>query len=171
MSVVVDGGHATRVLTLCCALSYKNAIDGLLRVRREEGFRRLFSGAETATSRGFMMTVGQIAFYDQIKSTLLSSGLFNDDPRLHFVSSLCAGAAATALTQPLDVLKTRMMNARPGEFTGVMHAVRVTAQLGPMGFYKGFVPAFVRLGPHTILTFLLLEQLRLNVGYLSAGAK
>ncbi|XP_037030227.1 mitochondrial dicarboxylate carrier isoform X3 [Bradysia coprophila] len=45
--------------------NYKNAIDGLLRVRREEGASRLFSGALTASSRGFMMTVGQIAFYDQ----------------------------------------------------------------------------------------------------------
>lgn len=46
--------------------SYKNAIDGLIRVHREEGFRRLFSGATTAVGRGFLMTVGQIAFYDQV---------------------------------------------------------------------------------------------------------
>ena len=35
---------------------------------------------------------------------------------------------------------------------------------GPSGFFKGFVPAFVRLGPHTIITFLFFEQLRLNFG-------
>lgn len=46
--------------------SYKHAIDGLYRVYSEEGFRRLFSGASTAVSRGFLMTVGQIAFYDQV---------------------------------------------------------------------------------------------------------
>jgi dicarboxylate transporter 10 len=27
------------------------------------------------------------------------------------------GAVATTMTQPLDVLKTRAMNAKPGEFT------------------------------------------------------
>lgn len=46
-----------------------------------------------------------------------------------------------------------------------------TAKLGPAGFFKGFVPAFVRLGPHTILLFLFLEQLRRNFGYLPEEPK
>lgn len=149
--------------------SYKNAIDGLLRVRREEGFGRLFSGASTATGRGFLMTIGQIAFYDQVKSLLLTTSYFKDDPFTHFVASLSAGAIATTLTQPLDVLKTRAMNAKPGEFANLWAIVKHTAKLGPLGFYKGYVPAFVRLGPHTVLTFILLEQLRLNFGYLPAA--
>lgn len=145
--------------------SYKNAIDGLIRVHREEGFRRLFSGATTATGRGFLMTIGQIAFYDQVKTMLLRTGHFKDDPRLHFLSSLAAGAIATTLTQPLDVIKTRSMNAKPGEYSSLFAIIGHTAKLGPMGFFKGFVPAFVRLGPHTVLTFILLEQLRLNFGH------
>lgn len=136
----------------------------MLRVKREEGFRRLFSGATTATGRGFLMTIGQIAFYDQVKTMLLNTGYFKDDPRLHFLSSLAAGAIATTLTQPLDVIKTRSMNAAPGEFNGLLGIISHTAKLGPMGFFKGFVPAFVRLGPHTVITFILLEQLRLNFG-------
>ncbi|XP_031632012.1 mitochondrial dicarboxylate carrier [Contarinia nasturtii] len=151
--------------------NYKHAIDGLMRVHREEGFRRLFSGATSATGRGLLMTVGQIAFYDQVKKMLLSTGYFKDDPRLHFLSSLAAGAIATVLTQPLDVIKTRSMNAAPGEFNGLLAIVAHTAKLGPMGFFKGFVPAFVRLGPHTVITFLLLEQLRLNFGTLPATQK
>lgn len=136
-----------------------------MRVHREEGFRRLYSGATTATSRGFLMTIGQIAFYDQAKTMLMSTGYFKDDPRLHFVASLAAGAAATLLTQPIDVIKTRSMSAKPGEFANLFAIVAHTAKLGPMGFFKGFIPAFVRLGPHTILTFIMLEQLRLNFGY------
>lgn len=31
---------------------------------------------------------------------------------------------------------------------------------GPMALLKGWVPAYVRLGPHTIITFLTLEQLK-----------
>lgn len=31
--------------------------------------------------------------------------------------------------------------------------------------FQGFVPAFVRLGPHTIITFLIFEQLRAKVGF------
>lgn len=33
-----------------------------------------------------------------------------------FISIILKGAVATTLTQPLDVLKTRAMNAKPGEF-------------------------------------------------------
>ena len=76
------------------------------------------------------------------------------------------GAIATMLTQPLDVLKTRAMNAKQGDFKGPLDLIRFTASQGPMAFFKGFVPAFVRLGPHTILTFVFLEQLRMNFGTL-----
>ncbi|EDW84056.1 mitochondrial dicarboxylate carrier [Drosophila tropicalis] len=149
--------------------NYKNAIDGLFKVYRQEGFTRLFSGATTATGRGILMTIGQIAFYDQTKVYLLSTPYFKDNLVTHFTASLVAGTIATTLTQPLDVLKTRSMNAKPGEYNGLWDIVRHTAKLGPMGFFKGYIPAFVRLGPHTIITFVFLEQLRLNFGYIKSS--
>ncbi|XP_017040120.1 mitochondrial dicarboxylate carrier [Drosophila ficusphila] len=144
--------------------NYKNAFDGLFRVYRQEGFARLFSGATTATARGILMTIGQIAFYDQTKIYLLATPYFHDNLITHFTASLVAGTIATTLTQPLDVLKTRSMNAKPGEYSGLWDVVKHTAKLGPLGFFKGYVPAFVRLGPHTIITFVFLEQLRINFG-------
>lgn len=70
--------------------SYNHAFDGFIRVWREEGFTRLFSGASTATMRAVLMTVGQLSFYDQVKQLLLSSGYFGDDSTTHFLSSLTA---------------------------------------------------------------------------------
>ncbi|XP_070580831.1 mitochondrial dicarboxylate carrier-like [Ptychodera flava] len=145
--------------------NYKHAIDGLWRVYKEEGFRRLFSGASMATSRAILMTIGQVAFYDQVKQVLLSFGVIKDNIIGHFTASTCAGTIATAMTQPFDVMKTRMMNAKPGEYRSIAHCAWETAKLGPLGFYKGFVPAFIRLAPHTILTFIFFEQLRMNFGY------
>ncbi|CAG9857024.1 unnamed protein product [Phyllotreta striolata] len=145
--------------------NYKHALDGLVRVCREEGVTKMFSGASTATGRAIFMTIGQIAFYDQAKYLLLSSGYFEDNAKTHFLASLAAGAIATTLTQPLDVLKTRAMNAKPGEFKNLLSVIVYTAQLGPLGFFKGYIPAFVRLAPQTILTFMFLEQLRLHFGY------
>ncbi|XKL68624.1 hypothetical protein PGB90_006393 [Kerria lacca] len=145
--------------------NYKHAFDGLFRVWKEEGFNRLFSGASMATSRAVLMTVGQLSFYDQVKQMLISTNVFTDNLITHFLSSLTAGAVATTLTQPLDVLKTRAMNAKPGEFSSIFDIIKYTAKLGPTGFFKGYVPAFVRLAPQTILTFVFLEQLRLNFGF------
>ena len=49
---------------------------------------------------------------------------------------------------------------------GALDIVRFTfREGGPLAFYKGYVPAFVRLGPHTVLTFLFLEQLKKNFGH------
>jgi len=150
--------------------NYAHALDGVVRVAREEGAAALFRGASSATSRAVLVTIGQLSFYDQIKITLLSTGYFSDNLVCHFASSLTAGAIATTMTQPVDVIKTRSMNARPGEFKSLWHIITYTAKLGPTAFFKGYVPAFVRLGPHTIFTFIFFEQLRKNFGYVKAPA-
>ena len=82
-----------------------------------------------------------------------------DNMPTHFLASFIAGTMATALTQPVDVVKTRLMKAT-GQI-GVGSVVREIARgEGLAGFYRGFVPAWVRLSPQTIITWLILERLR-----------
>lgn len=83
----------------------------------------------------------------------------------HFFTSLIAASVATLCTQPLDVIKTRLMNAKPGQYDGIVDVARDISKFGYFGFFKGFIPAFARIGPNTILTFLMMEQLRLHFGY------
>ncbi|KFW12530.1 Mitochondrial dicarboxylate carrier, partial [Fulmarus glacialis] len=143
--------------------SYSHALDGMYRVLQEEGLKKLFSGATMASSRGALVTVGQLSCYDQAKQLVLTTGLLSDNIFTHFLASFIAGGCATFLCQPLDVLKTRLMNSQ-GEYRGVTHCAMETAKLGPLAFYKGFVPAAIRLIPHTVLTFVFLEQLRKYFG-------
>ncbi|XP_078427350.1 mitochondrial dicarboxylate carrier isoform X2 [Cetorhinus maximus] len=145
--------------------NYKHAVDGLYRVFREEGVRKLFSGATMASSRGAFVTVGQLACYDQAKQLVLHTGFMSDNIFTHLFSSFVAGGCATFLCQPLDVLKTRLMNSK-AEYRTLWHCVRQTSQLGPLGFYKGLIPAGIRLVPQTILTFVFLEQLKSHFGVL-----
>ncbi|XP_010566433.1 PREDICTED: mitochondrial dicarboxylate carrier [Haliaeetus leucocephalus] len=128
-----------------------------------QGLKKLFSGATMASSRGALVTIGQLSCYDQAKQLVLSTGLLSDNIFTHFLASFIAGGCATFLCQPLDVLKTRLMNSQ-GEYRGVTHCAMETAKLGPLAFYKGFVPAAIRLIPHTVLTFVFLEQLRKYFG-------
>ncbi|TRZ14410.1 hypothetical protein HGM15179_012701 [Zosterops borbonicus] len=143
--------------------NYSHALDGMYRVLREEGLKKLFSGASVASLRGAFVTIGQLSCYDQAKQLVLATGFLSDNIFTHFLSSFIAGLCATFLCQPLDVVKTRMMNSH-GEYRGVAHCAVETAKLGPLAFYKGFVPAAVRLIPHTVLTFVFLEQLRKYFG-------
>lgn len=44
-----------------------------------------------AVIRGSFVTIGQIAFYEQVKQLLLASGYFKDNVITHFTSSFAAG--------------------------------------------------------------------------------
>ena len=70
--------------------SYKHALDGIMRISREEGASKLFNGAQWASTRAVAVTIGQLCFYDFIKLNLLKSGYFKDNLTTHFTSSLCA---------------------------------------------------------------------------------
>ncbi|XP_020496589.1 mitochondrial dicarboxylate carrier [Labrus bergylta] len=143
--------------------NYVHALDGLLRVFKEEGLRSLFSGATLASTRGALVSVGQLSCYDQSKQLVLATGYLTDNILTHFLASVFAGGCATILCQPLDVVKTRLMNSKQ-EYGGVFYCLRETAKLGPKAFYKGLVPAAIRLIPHTVFTYLFLEQLRQRFG-------
>lgn len=145
--------------------NYAHAIDGLVRVVREEGWVSLFNGASMCALRGAFMTVGQIAFYEQSKDVLIAHGC-PQRMDTYIVASIISAIAATALTQPIDVIKTRQMNSRSGEYKGLTDVFYKTALEGPLAFYKGTIPALTRLGPHTVLLFISLEYLRTHFGWL-----
>lgn len=95
-------------LSIPSHFSYKHAIDGVLRVTREEGFRKLFNGADWASSRAVLVTVGQLCFYDVVKEKLLETGRFQDDTRTHLLSSVTAVSKYYVLVRvPLDSREAR----------------------------------------------------------------
>ena len=83
-------------LSISSHFSYKHAIDGVMRVTREEGFRKLFNGADWASGRAVLVTVGQLCFYDVVKERLLETGRFHDDTRTHLLSSVTAVSTTSA---------------------------------------------------------------------------
>jgi len=93
-----------------------------------------------------------------------------DNIYVHFCASMVAGLVAAAVTSPVDVVKTRVMNqpvigGRPTLYLSTVDCVRKTVKAeGLLSLYKGFVPNWIRIGPHTIITFLVYEQLRLLFG-------
>lgn len=136
--------------------NYKNTIDGVTRIYKEEGYRVLLKSAPLSALRGSLMSIGQIGCYEQTKCLLLDYG-YKHKKIVYIISSVVSGVMATLFTQPLDVLKTRAMNAPPNMYRNVLDVFVKTAKEGPLAFYKGFLPAFAKLGPNTVITFLTLE--------------
>ena len=63
---------------------------------------------------------------------------------------------------PVDVVRTRLYNAPPGRYSGGADAAAQLVTLeGPLAFYKGALTHYLRLGPHMVLVFGILEQLKL----------
>lgn len=50
------------------------------------------------------------------------------------------------------------------EYKGAVDVlIKVIRHEGPFALWKGFTPYYARLGPHTVLTFIFIEQL--NTAY------
>lgn len=141
--------------------NYRNAFEGIFRIARDEGPSSLFRGLMPNLVRGVLMTASQVVTYDIAKNLLVES--LNMDPTkksTHFSASLLAGLVATTVCSPADVVKTRIMNAK-GTSSGAVSILTTAVKTESVGFmFRGWLPSFIRLGPHTICTFLMLEQLR-----------
>ncbi|XP_064544959.1 mitochondrial dicarboxylate carrier isoform X1 [Drosophila montana] len=146
--------------------NYKHFIDALIRIPKEEGWMALYNGGFAAVLKSAIGTTGQLAVYDQVKSELHTRFMMDDDVYLHLKSSFISSIIDAIITQPFDVLKTLMMNAPPGQFPTVAHAIKYMMRFGYWGPYRGLAPTIVRKAPATILLFLIYEQLRINLGSL-----
>ena len=80
---------------------------------------------------------------------------------IHFIfvsSSHFCGYLQSAITTPLDVLKTRMMTGRAFDATTVFAAARViAAKEGPTALFSGLVPRVAYIGPSCAIFFMVYE--------------
>ncbi|KAH6683073.1 mitochondrial carrier domain-containing protein [Halenospora varia] len=137
--------------------NYKNAVDGLIRMTREEGWKSLFRGVWPNSMRAVLMTASQLASYDGFKRVLIQHTPLEDNLTTHFSASFLAGFVATTVCSPVDVIKTRIMSSHESKGLGKLLADVYRVE-GVGWMFRGWVPSFIRLGPHTIATFLFLEQ-------------
>lgn len=147
-------------------LNYKNCFDGLFKMVRDEGVGSMARGMGPNVVRAVLMNASQLASYDWFKAQILRGGYMEDGFGLHFTASFAAGTVATTVCSPADVLKSRIMNASAPGSTSTMQAIRTAiANEGPMFMFKGWVPAWMRLQPTTILIFVTFEQLKRGVDW------
>lgn len=138
--------------------NYKHAFDGLVQMIRAEGPGSLFRGVWPNSMRAVLMTASQLASYDAFKKLCIEKAGMSDNKTTHFTASFLAGFVATTVCSPVDVIKTRIMSASE-KTGGVVYLLRdIYRNEGVSWMFRGWVPSFIRLGPHTIATFLFLEE-------------
>ncbi|KAF8411379.1 hypothetical protein HHK36_003928 [Tetracentron sinense] len=153
-------------LPLAQRRNYKSVIDAITQMSKQEGITSLWRGSSLTINRAMIVTASQLASYDQIKETILGKGLMKDGLGTHVTASFAAGFVAAVASNPVDVIKTRVMNMKvePGAappYSGALDCAMKTVRAeGPMALYKGFIPTISRQGPFTVVLFVTLEQVR-----------
>lgn len=141
--------------------NYKNVGDAVKTMVRTEGLGSLWRGSSLTVNRAMIVTAAQLATYDEVKETMMGKFGMKDGLGTHVLSSFTAGFVAAVASNPVDVIKTRVMNMKVGMYSGPLDCAMKTIKAeGPMALYKGFVPTVTRQGPFTVVLFVTLEQVR-----------
>ncbi|XP_044469590.1 mitochondrial uncoupling protein 5-like [Mangifera indica] len=146
--------------------NYKSVVDAITRMAKQEGVTSLWRGSSLTVNRAMLVTASQLASYDQIKEMILAKEVMREGLGTHVTASFAAGFIAAVVSNPVDVIKTRVMNMKveagkaPPYQGAVDCAVKTVKAEGPMALYKGFIPTISRQGPFTIVLFVSLEQVR-----------
>jgi len=124
----------------------------------------LWRGTTPSALRASILTASQCATYDTVKARVIRATGWNDDLGAQFATSMVTGVVTTTATAPIDLVKSRIY--RDGKASGGVWKVarEVMAKDGAAGFFKGWTAQYLRLGPQTMITFLLLEQFRVMMG-------
>ncbi|KAH8413955.1 hypothetical protein KR009_007261 [Drosophila setifemur] len=151
-------GHEPRV---------NNMMQAFGDIYRYGGLPAMWKAMGPSCLRACLMTAGDVGSYDLSKRFFKRILKFEEGLPLRFFSSMCAGLVASVLSNPADVIKSRMMNqpvdANGGNllYKNSIECIKVMVkEEGPLTFYKGLWPTWFRLGPFSVLFWLSIEQLR-----------
>lgn len=136
-------------------------------IYQQEGTRGLWKGVSLTAQRAAIVVGVELPVYDITKKHIIMSGLLGDNVYTHFISSFTCGLAGALASNPIDVVRTRMMNQRALQdgktcvYGGTIECFLQTwKNEGFFALYKGFWPNWLRLGPWNIIFFLTYEQLK-----------
>jgi solute carrier family 25 (mitochondrial uncoupling protein), member 8/9 len=131
------------------------------------GIAGLWRGTVPSMARASLLTASQCATYDVVKQQVVTNMGGVDSLPTQVTAGAITGIITTTITSPADLLKTKMFAMAPGGAT-CGGLIATTAQLirdgGAGVFFKGWMANYARLGPQTLIIFLVSEQLRYFFG-------
>ncbi|XP_011043072.1 PREDICTED: mitochondrial uncoupling protein 5-like [Populus euphratica] len=124
--------------------NYKSVVDALSQMSKQEGVGSLWRDLSLTINCAMIMTISQLASYDQAKEMILEKGLMSDGIGIYVAASFVAFVASN----PIDVIKTRVMNMKvePGvepPYKGTLDcALKTVKAEDSMALYKGLSQQF-----------------------------
>lgn len=146
---------------------YKGPIDVVVKVVREEGVRRMWSGNMPTVIRQ-----GSNQAFNFMSMAILNKALWGKEQGdgkvlavwKTLLNGLLAGAVGPCFNCPVDVIKTRMMAQEYGagaqvKYTGWIQAAQLIAKEEGVGaLWKGLIPRLTRLAPGQAITWTVVMR-------------
>lgn len=145
--------------------SYTSVTDALRTIHKTEGFRGLSAGLLPTLFRDAPFSGLYLMFYTQAKQAVPKELLQSPYAApINFTCGVTAGILASIVTQPADVVKTKMQ-LYPHKFNGVWSVViYVHSKYGMKGYFKGMVPRMLRRTLMAAMAWTVYEQITKGVG-------
>lgn len=137
--------------------NYKNVFHGLYLMPKNEGFFSFSRGLLPNIIRSILITTSQLSSYDQFKGLIEKSGYFSREIFKNLTAAILSGIIATTVCSPIDVVKSRIMSSNESRKILFIFKEEIKKE-GIKFLFRGWTPSFMRLGPHTIITFIVLEE-------------
>ena len=159
------------------AVGHQHQHDGFIqafkKIYNAHGVTGLYRGVLVTVPRGMMGSGTQIATFGYTKDLLQRKFPVMDQTLISFISGATAGTAMAIAMNPTDVISTRLYNqgvhsdGKGMYYSGVIDCfLKIFKTEGVRGFYKGFWPHYIRIGPHSALVLLFFDELKALKGKL-----
>uniref|UniRef100_A0A182TVL9 Mitochondrial carrier protein n=1 Tax=Anopheles melas TaxID=34690 RepID=A0A182TVL9_9DIPT len=144
---------------------HSGTVSAFVNIYRQSGVRGLFRGYPASVARLVVGSAAEMASFSVCKQFFLRYQVFQESIVLTaLASSTVAGFFTSVLMSPCDVVTTRMTNqAVSANGKGLLYTnifdcfLKIYRSEGIHGYYKGFVPMYLRVAPHTMLNLTFWE--------------
>lgn len=144
--------------------SYSSLFDCLRKVRQRDGLRSLYAGYGTTLVMNLPFNAVFLTAYETSKKLAVDKMHFSEESAMvHLTCGAVAGMAAAAVTNPLDVAKTRLqtMHETGRSYTGMMNTLaQIYEKEGPMGLMRGTRPRILLHGTSAAIVWGVYEYMK-----------
>ncbi|EGF76792.1 hypothetical protein BATDEDRAFT_14698 [Batrachochytrium dendrobatidis JAM81] len=151
--------------------TYKSLWNSMSSIWRTEGIPGFFRGFGATILRdapyagiyvffyeNFKLILGDLISLEYMLDTFLLVGAINSPVAINLGAGMLSGFSATLLTQPFDMMKTRMQ-LKPLEYPSLLQSfAKISAAEGMTGFFSGIVPRLIRKSLGSAISWTLYEE-------------